>query len=216
MAQRGPRRGDGRDLRRRGPVRDPLPLILVVCEGRVTEPQYVEAFRLAHGANTVRVHVESPGGDPQALVEAAIRLRDGSTRRAKRERDANLAYDEVWCVLDVDEHARLGSARSLARESGIALAVSNPCFELWLLLHLAEQGAHIERKRAATLLRKHLPLYDKHVRFEDLSAGYGDAVRRAEALDRRHAETGAEGANPSTGMYRLTERIRKFGKTARP
>jgi hypothetical protein len=41
------RRGNGHDLRRRGPVRDPLPLILVVCEGAVTEPQYIEGFRIA-------------------------------------------------------------------------------------------------------------------------------------------------------------------------
>jgi len=215
MPKRGPRRAESRDLRRRGPVRDPLPLILVVCEGEVTEPQYVEGFRLAHGATTVRVHVEAPGGDPRALVEAAARMRDEAARRARREGDQNLAYDEVWCVFDVDEHARLESARALAGAENVELAVSNPCFELWLLLHLADQNAHVEVKRVSTLLRKHLPRYDKHVRFQDVASGYDDAVRRAEALDRRHAERGTEGANPSTGIYRLTERIRKFGKNAR-
>ncbi len=181
----------------------------------MTEPQYLEAFRLAHGTNTVRVRVVSPGGDPRALVEAAIRLRDEAARRARRERDLNLAYDEVWCVLDVDEHAWLEAARLLARENAIELAVSNPAFELWLLLHFAGQTAHVERKRASELLRKHVPRYDKHIRFEDLASGYADAVERAAALDRRHAKAGAEGANPSTGVYRLTERIREFGRSAR-
>jgi len=215
MARRGVRRDDSRSLGRRQPSRDPLPLILVVCEGKVTEREYVEEFRLAHGATTVRVHVHAPGGDPRTLVETAITMRDEAVRRAKRERDLNLAYDEVWCVFDVDEHARLEAARTLARDGGIFLAVSNPCFELWLLLHFAGQSAHLERKRAGDLLKKHLPAYDKHVRFEDLAPGYGDAVRRAEALDHRHTEMGAEGANPSTGMYRLTERIRQFGRNAR-
>lgn len=73
MARRGLRREDGQDLRRRGPTRDPLPLILVVCEGKVTEPEYVDAFRIAQGANTVRVRVESPGGDPKALWNAQSR-----------------------------------------------------------------------------------------------------------------------------------------------
>ena len=47
MGRRRPRRGDGGALQRRGPIRDPLPVILVVCEGKVTEPEYVEAFRVA-------------------------------------------------------------------------------------------------------------------------------------------------------------------------
>jgi hypothetical protein len=215
MARRGPRRDDGRGLGRRGPSRDPLPLILVVCEGKVTEPEYVEEFRLAHGATTVRVHVHAPGGDPKALVEAAIAKRDEAAQRVKREGDPNLAYDEVWCVFDVDEHARLEEARVLAGKGGIDLAISNPCFELWLLLHRTEHTAQAERKRISTLLRKHLPGYDKHVRFGDVASGYDDAVRRAEALDRRHAKDGADGRNPSTGVYRLTELIRKFGKSAR-
>lgn len=215
MARGGSRRDDGRDLRRRGPVRDPLPLILVVCEGEVTEPRYIETFRLAHGANTVRVRVEAPGGDPRALVETAIRLRDEATRRAKRERDRNLAYDEVWCVFDVDEHARTPEARHLAASSRIRLAVSNPCFELWLLLHFAERTAHVTTAQVVKLLRGHLPTYQKHVRFDDVHHGYLDAVERGKALDRRHGELGSEGGNPSTGMYRLTERIREFGKSAR-
>jgi RloB-like protein len=215
MARRGSRRDGGRDLRRRGPVRDPLPLILVVCEGEVTEPQYVDAFRLEQGANTVRVHVQAPGGDPKALVETAIRLRDEAARQAKRERDQNLAYDEAWCVFDVDEHARSAEARQLAATGRIHLAVSNPCFELWLLLHFTERTAHATTAQVARLLRGHLPSYEKHVRFEDVRHGYADAVLRSQALDRRHEEMNSIGGNPSTGVYRLTERIRRFGKDQR-
>lgn len=215
MARRDSRREAGRDLRRRGPTRDPLPLILVVCEGKVTEPQYVDAFRIAQGANTVRVRVESPGGDPRALVERAVELRDDAERDARRSRDQNLRYDEVWCVFDVDQHQRLEDARNEAVRSGIELAVSNPCFELWLLLHFADQTAHLSVKQARDRLKKHLPGYDKHVRFEDASQGYEEAVRRAKALDLHHTAAGAPGGNPSTNMHRLTERIRTFGKARR-
>lgn len=215
MARRSSRRDDGRDLRRRGPVRDPLPLILVVCEGEVTEPRYIDAFRLEHGANTVRVHVESPGGDPRALVEKAIRLRNEAGRRAVRERDENLAYDEVWCVFDVDEHARFAEARELAASGRVNVAVSNPCFELWLLLHFADRSAHVTTAQVSKLLRGHLPGYQKHVRFEDVRHGYENAVRRGQALDQRHEKLGAEGGNPSTGVYHLTERIRQLGKDRR-
>jgi hypothetical protein len=215
MPRRGSRREETRDLRRRAAFRDPLPLILVVCEGRVTEPEYINEFRLAHGTNTVRVRVVAPGGDPVALVQHAADLREAAAREARRARDENLAYDEVWCVVDVDVHARLAEARALAGRSEVDLAVSNPCFELWLLLHFVEHTAHLSAADARRRLRKHLPNYDKHVRFEDVAAGYADAVERAEALDRRHAATDSEGANPSTGVYRLTERIRRFGKSER-
>jgi hypothetical protein len=50
--------------------------------------------------------------------------------------------DEVWCVFDVDEHPKLAEARDQANANGIQLAVSNPCFELWLLLHFQEHRAH--------------------------------------------------------------------------
>jgi hypothetical protein len=215
MARRKPRPHEDRGLERRRPSRDPLPLILVVCEGKVTEPQYLEGFRIAHGASTIRVHIRSPGGEPRALVPSAADLAAEAEDRARREGDDNLRYDEVWCVLDVDEHARLEEARALARANHISLAVSNPCFELWILLHFADHGAHVERKRASSLLQKHLPGYGKHVRFESVEPGYAQAVARATALDQRHERAGTEGANPSTGVYRLTERIRQLGKAVR-
>jgi hypothetical protein len=209
------RRNDERALARRAPSRAPLPLMLIVCEGEVTEPQYLRGFSRAQGANTVRLHVQAPGGDPRALVERAVELRDDAAEQAVRERDANLAYDEVWCVFDVDNHARLQAARELAERKEIGLAVSNPSFELWLILHFREQGAHLTSRRAAELLGKHIRDYRKHVRYEELSKGYPDAVDRAASLERRHLEAGTDGGNPSTGVYRLTERIRQMGKANR-
>jgi 8-oxo-dGTP pyrophosphatase MutT (NUDIX family) len=209
------RRNDARGLARRAPTRAPLPLLLVVCEGEVTERQYISGFRQAQGANTVRLEIVAPGGDPRALVQRAAELRDEAADRADRERDENLAYDEVWCVFDVDDHARLDAARELAEETGIRLAVSNPCFELWLILHFREHGAHLTSRQAANLLGKHIRDYRKHVRYEDLAAGYPDAVERATSLERRHSRAGTDGENPSTGVHHLTEQIRKLGKAHR-
>jgi hypothetical protein len=215
MAKRGGRRGDARGLQRRVPVRDPLPVILVLCEGKVTERQYIEQFRLVHGVATVTIHIVTPGGDPRSLVERAIMLRDEASRTARRSGDVNAAYDEVWCVCDVDEHERLGEARQIAVRSDIRLAVSNPCFELWLLLHFADQTANLNPAQALDRVRRHLPGYDKRLRFADLAAGYPQAVQRADALHRRHEELGTAGGNPSTYMHVLTERIREYSRSAR-
>lgn len=209
------RRNSGGPLRRRGPTRDRLPLILVVCEGQITEPQYIHGFSVARGVTTVRLDVRAPGGDPLALVKRAIKVRDTARAEARRADDEDLAYDQSWCVVDVDQHPQLDEARALAAKSGLELAISNPCFELWLLLHFADQSAHLPVADAARKLTRYLPGYDKHLRFADLDGGYADAVRRAVALERRHQEMDSASGNPSTGVYRLMQRIDANSRSAR-
>lgn len=212
MAKKSRFRHRERSLRRRPASLDPRPRILVLCEGQVTEFEYFDALRREERNQLVEVEIDFTGGAPKTLVErAAIRKRN-SEEEARRARDENLKYDEVWCVFDVDEHPKLPDARQQARDNGIKLAVSNPCFELWLLLHFREQHAHIERKAAATLLKTYIRDYHKHVPFEVLRDGYAEAVQRAEQLEKHHIDIGAEGGNPSTDVYRLTEYIRAFGK----
>lgn len=47
--------------------------------------------------------------------------------------------DEKWLVVDVDEYEpQLSQVAQECLNSGIKLAVSNPCFEFWLLLHFQE------------------------------------------------------------------------------
>ena len=75
-------------------------------------------------------------------------------RVAKRQRDSYLAFDEVWCVHDVDDHPRLDEARIMARDNDISLAVSNPCFELWLLLHFREDPGMQDRETLIDKLKE--------------------------------------------------------------
>lgn len=197
------------DLRRRPPWREVKPRILVVCEGTVTEPRYFEDLRRKERAALVEIVIDGDGGEPKTLVERAVERKKQAERDAERYRDDNRRFDAVWCVFDVDEHPRLADARQQARDNGIELAVSNPCFELWALLHLQEQNAHVSRHQTRQRLKKHLRAYDKELPFEQIDAHYQQAVRRAEALDKRHQEIDEPGTNPSTGVYRLTERIRR-------
>lgn len=203
----GKRRDAGEDLARRKASRKSLPFLLVVCEGKVTEPQYIEAFRRDHANRLVRVEINDDSGVPKTLVERAIELRDDAERRARASGDSSFAYDEVWCVFDVDAHPRLGEALQQARDNELFVALSNPCIELWLLLHFEDQTSHVERRIAARKLRKHLPEYDKHVDYSKLRNRYADALKRATALESQHTRDGVSHGNPSSGMYALTERI---------
>lgn len=72
-------------------------------------------------------------------------------QRLVDERDQpgiRLTSDEYWAVFDVDRQkpTYLDEQAELARERGDRLAGSNPCFELWLLLHWT---ADVQGLRAA-------------------------------------------------------------------
>lgn len=199
---------DDRSIKRRGPTRQPKRRILIVCEGEETERGYFEKFQ--HEVRNPRVHVKvaKPTGVPLTVVTEAVRLKEEAQEAARLQRDENLRWDEVWCVVDVDEHPKLKEACQLAQAQSLELAVSNPSFELWALLHFQDQHAHIERDKARAALQGHMPGYDKALDFARMHPGYADALRRARELDREAERHGSPGRNPTTGVYRLTESIK--------
>jgi hypothetical protein len=200
-------------LSRRRPVVDPRPRILVVCEGEKTEPIYFEGLAREEEVRLLRVEVVPSGGVPKSVVERAVSMKRDALREARRQRDDNLAYDEVWCVFDVDEHPKLPEALDQARANEVQIVLSNPCFELWIVLHFEDQRGHIDRQRLQSVCRRHLPGYSKVVAYSDLKTRYPDAVQRAKALARWQEQQGRKNANPSTDAYLLTERLRSLGRS---
>jgi hypothetical protein len=191
-------------LSRRNPFRNVRTRILIVCEGTVTEPGYFHDLRQLY-RSVIELEINS-GGDPRTLVARAVEMKGAADRAAKT--DENLRFDEVWCVFDIDDHPHIDDAKQQARDNGIKLAISNPCFELWVLLHFQDQRAHISRVNLRTRVQGHLPGYDKELPVEKLSPHYDEAARRARYLDEWQQQQGRSDANPFTGVYRLTEAIR--------
>ncbi|MFR9723842.1 RloB family protein [Streptomyces sp. MS19] len=197
---RSPRREGPRfesDLRRRGTARRTArERVLVVCGAKATEADYLNGL-VRHLSNpAVTVRVKTKPGSPSQLVAHASDLWN-------QDRDG---FDQVWCVTDVDEYTDLDQALAAAHRAGIGLAVSNPCFELWLLLHFRDHTAYCPNYRALrAALAKHLPRYDKaRLDFRDFASGWQAAVPRARQLapeDKEH------GVNPATGVWRLVEQI---------
>lgn len=179
----------------------------MVCEGKVTEPEYIQGFvRKARNA-TVEVRIHGEHGDPRKLVEMAKNEKQQATARAKREGDDFLRYDEVWCAFDRDQHERFEDACQMARDNQLELAVSNACFELWLLLHFRESPGAQDREHVRKMLKKFLPDYDKHFDFERIADRVDQATKRARRLDKEAKQVGEPQRNPTTGFYRLIESI---------
>ena len=105
------RRDRDRKPARRQPFRDPKPIILIVCEGERTEPDYFKGFAEACRNPRIQVRIAPEHGVPLTLVTNAKGYKNGAEAAAKKEGDQNLAYDSVWCVFDVDEHPKIESPR---------------------------------------------------------------------------------------------------------
>lgn len=196
------------DLRRRPPTRVPRARILIICEGIKTEVGYFTELKRQERNSLVEIEVDPEGGVPKTLVERAAARKKEADRASRRQEDENLKFDEVWCVFDVDEHPHLPDAKQQARDNGIHLAISNPCFELWALLHFAEQTAYIHRHDVATKLKSYLPRYKKQLPCEQLWPRYEIAKTRAEKLLERQEKNGTPEGNPSTLVHSLVESIR--------
>ena len=201
------RRDRERRTRRRAPFREPRPIILIVCEGENTEPQYLEGLRRACRNPRVDILVHHKHGVPRTLVEIARQSKREAETKARREGDDNLAYDSVWCVFDIDDHPNVPDARQMARDNGIELAISNPCIELWLLLHFRDNPGMQHRDKLKMMLAEEAPGYDKTVNYAVYAEGRPEATIRAKRMDELAESRGEPGGNPTTGVYKLTELI---------
>ena len=192
-------------------IKEPKKRVLVLAEGSKTEPQYLALIQPRCKVALVElVLVDERATDPRSLVRRACEIKSEADRERRRTKDPNAALEEVWCVFDVDEHFFLSEARQQARDNDIQLAISNPSFEIWLLLHFQNQTAYVERGDAKYRLSLHLPGYDKTLSSLDpLEDRFEEARARAQALARKHEGDGTEFPhdNPSSEVWRLIESI---------
>lgn len=128
--------------RRRTAVRDAR-LIIIATEGQYTENQYFLA--LARHYRNSRIHVEVlPTSDTKSAPQHVIERLNAF----KREYELH-GSDELWLVIDVDkwEEWQLSDVAAKCVQKEYLLAVSNPCFEIWLLLHVATFNEYSEEQK---------------------------------------------------------------------
>jgi hypothetical protein len=92
---------------------------------------------------------------------------------------------------------------------GASIALSNPCFELWYLLHFEDRHEALDRSETVARLRCFLPEYDKSVDCcERLNAGQDAAIERAKGLEEQAGNQLSVAANPSTGVWRVVRELK--------
>lgn len=175
--------------RRRAGYRQARNRLLIICCGAKTEKRYLEGMRRHFRDAPVSIEVRCEVGAPSQIVDYA---------RKRWQRDPD-GFDEVWCVFDVDDfHEDVHQAVAQAARAKIRLAISNPCFEFWLILHFVDHTAWLAgAKDAVAVLSSHLPCYDKtKISFDSFLPGLPAAIERARCNEDHRR-------NPSTTMGRL-------------
>lgn len=204
-------------FKRRESTRPIANKILIVCEGSKTEPQYFHAIRQRWRLATLQVLIVPSQGktDPCNLVELAI-----EKRQELEDDDRWEKGDRAWVAFDGDEHIEKSldawnKALSKARGQKIELAITNPCFEFWYLLHFQDHFSQITSKKAKALLNKYLPDYDKAKCYypETLEALTQFAIQRAEKIaEEIQRDELAEFSNPCcSGLPTLVQNLLMLG-----
>jgi hypothetical protein len=204
-----PRQGRRRPPRlgRRPASRDPKAKIIVVCEGKNTEPSYISSLVKDCGASSVIDLVLKGGaGVPLSVVRRTRELLQSSAGEFS-------AHDQAWAVFDRDIHPGFDQAINEAAAGNISVAFSNPCFELWIILHYRDQDAPAQRSELQRMLKRLMPKYDpnksKLIDFATIRDAVEAAERRAEAMERRRSDERSPRGNPCSTVYKLTREIRR-------
>lgn len=198
-------------------------LVVIASEGRCTESIYFSAVKEKLRAPNVHVEILSRDSNESSPESVHASIAD-FMRQYNIEDD-----DELWLVIDRDRwHERMLSqvAQLCAQNSHLNFCMSNPCFELWLLLHLEDVrkydderasalAANQKNKAGATWLKK---------RMRDLLGSYSEsnydvarllpavpmAMTIAKELDLNPADRWPQSIG--TRVYRLMDSITELNK----
>ena len=180
-------------------------LFIVASDDSYAPKQYFNFFRLSR----VQVHVvETPLDENRCHAIDVLQRLEAIDHKEE---------DERWMLLDTDHYVNGSHVKAFRRiikeanEKGISVALSEPCFELWLLLHHVDKDAVTELDNAKAVeksLRDQLGEYNKtslkreHFPVETVAKAY----LQAKALDK----TAKGGKIPNTNtsrVYQLWEAI---------
>jgi len=201
-------------LRRRRATKAPYDVILIVCEGAKTEPNYFTELKKTFRLSNANVRICGRGSDPLSVVDFAI-----ETFRREPE------FDRVYCVFDRDRHTTYSAALDkikrtrLSKRSKIFAIPSVPCFEFWLLLHFAYTTKPFDAPASDSIcakiikeLKKHLSAYQKGDQdiFNKMQDKLDNAIMNARRVKQFHKTSGTD--NPSTCVHSLVEYLRDLKK----
>ena len=172
------------------------PLYVIATEGEVTEKIY---FNGAFRRKNIRMPILETRKGKSSPNNVLKRL-------AKYKREYNAPPVELWLVIDRDywKKETLEIIEHECNSKGFNLIISNPCFELWLLLHQNNPRQPLTVPDCEREIKKFIPGYSKsEYNFDDLVGHIDKAINNAKRLN--HENTIDEA--PSTKVFKLVEKL---------
>lgn len=197
-------------------------LIVIASEGKDTERIYFKALAKEYTNPRVHVHILERSVDEQNNSSPEHVLKQLNDYKSQYELEAD---DELWLVVDKDRWTEAMLSRvatECSQEVAMHMALSNPCFELWLLLHIEdaasltpeEQMLWMENRRKSknadpylkVRLRQKMGSYHESS-YDALSliAHIEDAIERAKTLDKNPTDRWPQ--TLGTRVYLLAESV---------
>lgn len=197
-------------------------LIVIASEGKDTERIYFKALAKEYTNPRVHVHILKRSEDEKNNSSPEHVLEQLNEYKCQYELEAD---DELWLVTDKDHWTEAMLSRvatECMQDVSMHMALSNPCFELWLLLHLVdvssltpeEQRLWMENRRKSkssnpylkVLLRQkmgsyHESAYDVLTLIQHVEV----AIERARLLDKNPADRWPQ--TLGTRVYLLAESV---------
>lgn len=204
-------------LKRKKAKRAPYDMVLIVCEGEKTEPNYFRALIDDLQLNTANIKIAKnrAGSSPRNVVDVA-------RQKYKKEKD----YDAVYCVFDKDKHPSYAEALDIIRREKsrgkrgcpMYATTSIPCFEFWILLHFVYTTKGFDTGHGSICanvisdLKAHIPDYEKGEAstYQLVKARLPTAISNAKKIEHYCKTSGTD--TPSTNLYILVEHLQQLKK----
>ncbi len=136
------KRGYNRDII--NPLVRDYKLFAIACEGGKREPEYFQLFEKISNRITIDIigdiindeemnYIHETKSSPKWVLDRAVRY---------IEKEGLTEEDELWFVMDIDRWQG-NQIREIAnyckQKNNWHIALSNPCFEVWLIYHIKEE-----------------------------------------------------------------------------
>ncbi len=190
-------------------TRKQKPVILIVAEGEnVTESQYFKAFQKQNPKCNIRLALAKHVTDPEGMLKAI------QVRWKELDLDARKG-DKAYIVLDLDcDQNKAALIRKIQKNSKEAqFIISNPCFEVWFLLHFRySTKQYLSGEAVIKDLKTFVPEYKKNLDISgQLDSSRGMAIKNAKRLRNYFDELGydwpSDECNPMTDVDIIVKKI---------
>ena len=185
------------------------PMIIITAEGRnETEARYFSNFRTADCPYIIKFHKAGNLTDPTKLAESIRKRWDAE------EADVRTG-DMAFVVVDLDnKEDKAKEIQQLEAKNRVEkFIVSNPCFEVWYLLHYGfSTKSYINADAVIKELKKHYPRYEKTSdMYSLLKNKMDDAITNAEKLEKYYEKEEQlhtdVSRNPYTDVYKIVKML---------